>query len=102
LKFVAFLAAPLLLAAPSLAEQNNAPTVQQPSIEGGAQTNSGGTAPNAQPAAIPESRPMAPSSDKPLDPDDEVVCKRDNATGTRVSRQKICLTRRQWREVGND
>ena len=38
----------------------------------------------------------------PADPKDEVICKREEMTGTRVSRQKICMTRRDWEEEAKE
>ena len=38
----------------------------------------------------------------PPDPMDEVICKREDMTGTRVSRQKICMTRRDWEEQAKE
>lgn len=52
-------------------------------------TSSGATSPPAAPGA--EQTP------KPNDPD-EVICKREQMTGTRISRQKVCMTRREWDE----
>ena len=48
-------------------------------------------APTAPPA------PAAPAAHSRLDPN-EVICKRDDATGTRLGATKVCHTRAEWAE----
>jgi hypothetical protein len=50
------------------------------------------------PAATP---PAATETDDHLDPN-KIICKREDMTGTRVSRWKICMTRREWEQRASD
>jgi hypothetical protein len=50
------------------------------------------------PAATP---PAAAETDDHLDPN-KIICKREDMTGTRVSRWKICMTRREWEQRSSD
>jgi hypothetical protein len=53
------------------------------------------------PASAPAAGQGTPQSAKPNDPD-EIICKREQVTGTRVARQKICMSRRDWDEEAEE
>ncbi len=42
-----------------------------------------------------EAAPAAPPANL-VDPKDEVTCRRDAATGSRLKAKKVCRTRREW------
>jgi len=57
-----------------------------------------------QAAAIPATAPAAAVSAAPTalataapNPDDKVICKQEDTTGTRLGAHKVCMTRAQWR-----
>jgi hypothetical protein len=51
-------------------------------------------APAAQPAPAQVAKKKGPSPD-------DVICKPDSGTGSRVGGMKICLTRAEWRQREN-
>ena len=70
------------------------------------QTPAGATAPAAQSTAAssaqsPTTKQPAAKVAKAKSPDD-IICKPDTGTGSRVGGAKICLTRAQWKEHEND
>lgn len=98
-KFIASLAVTVAAGGVCLAEP---PVLPPPSADAGSQPHDSAPPSTPQPDAHgPQNSVNQGTANKPSDPDDEIICKRDNATGTRVSRHKLCLTRRQWRESGN-
>jgi hypothetical protein len=56
------------------------------------------TAPSAGATAPPPHRANRP----PAGSDDEVICKREDELGSRLSGKKVCMTRRDWRQQSND
>ena len=62
------------------------------------------SAPNGQPsgAATAPASGQGSADSKPANDPDEVICKREQVTGTRVARQKICMTRREWDEEADE
>jgi hypothetical protein len=50
------------------------------------------------PAALAET-PPAPPAEPPAaaNRDDEIICRVEEETGSRLRRQKICMTRKEWR-----
>ena len=57
----------------------------------------------ADPAATaPIGAAVAPSEPPKLDPRDEVVCVRQDMTGSRLQAHKVCHTRRQWDQLSAD
>lgn len=58
----------------------------------------------AQTAPNPQTTPAAPAqSSKPkADPEQVVICKYEEATGTRLGGHKICHTRAEWRQMAHD
>lgn len=68
-----------------------APTAQDPS--------SAAQSPSAsQPAQTPAAQQAAAAGAKKKPSPDDVICKPDVGTGSRVGGAKICLTRAQWRQ----
>lgn len=65
-------------------------TTQPPSSDAGAAPGTSGPASGA-------AQPTPTTADGKPDPN-EVICKRLEMTGTRVSRQKVCMTRADWDE----
>lgn len=59
-----------------------------------------GDAPNTTTVTVTAPAPQA-AVDPNLDPD-KVICKREEMTGTRVTRWKICMTRREWETRGRE
>jgi hypothetical protein len=55
------------------------------------------TTPSAPAAAPPASAPGAAPAKK--DPLDEVVCQRQEETGSRLGGKRVCMTRRDWQEL---
>lgn len=52
-------------------------------------------APPAQPAPA-----MTPAAAK--DPMDEMVCRKETLTGSRLGGKRVCLTRREWDQITRD
>ena len=46
--------------------------------------------------------PPATSAIDPNDKDNEIICHTEDETGTRLRKQKICMTRKQWRTGADD
>jgi hypothetical protein len=65
-----------------------------------AQTPPSASAPD--PSKAPVAQKTAQAAKKKAPSPDEVLCKPDVGTGSRVGGAKICLTRAQWRERAMD
>ena len=62
----------------------------------------------AEPAAAPASAPTAAApitvtgtQEDKKDPD-QVVCRKETDTGSRIKATKVCMSRRQWAEQGRE
>jgi hypothetical protein len=63
----------------------------------------GQPAPAAAPqTAAPQSPATAGAKPTPPNPDDQVICKREPEPGSRLGGQRVCLTRRDWRQQSDD
>ena len=49
----------------------------------------------------PKPQTQAPTSDKPFRPD-QVICERQEDTGSRLTGRKVCRTRSQWAQIRQD
>ena len=47
----------------------------------------------AQPTPAPAAKPA-----KSAEPAEKLICRRDDSTGNRTSRAKLCMTKKQWKE----
>jgi hypothetical protein len=54
------------------------------------------TSPSAAPAASPD------KSQAKTDPDDEIVCKDEETTGSRLGARRVCLPRHEWKRMARD
>lgn len=53
------------------------------------------------PAATPAA--PAPAASKPAsDPDQKMICKTEESTGSRLGGHKVCMTKAQWAEQSKD
>lgn len=53
--------------------------------------------PVASAPAFAQAAPAAPQAKKALDPN-EMICEKEEDTGSRLSSHKVCMTRSQWAE----
>jgi hypothetical protein len=47
------------------------------------------------------SQPAADQPKKP-DPQDRIICREDTETGSRIKRNRICHTKREWDQIAED
>lgn len=68
----------------------------------------GGAAWAAEPSAAPAAAPAAASpitvtgAKEDLKDPDQVVCRKETDTGSRIKSTKVCMSRRQWAEQGRE
>ena len=62
------------------------------------------TAPNPPPGPAATAQAGSPQikPNSKTDPDDEVVCKKEHATGTRLDYANVCHTKAEWRQMAHD
>ena len=61
------------------------------------------TQPAPEQGATAPAQPVVRTGQEPADAQDEVVCKKEEATtGTRLGAKKICKTRREWDQLARD
>ncbi len=53
-------------------------------------------------AAAPATSPTAPTTVAAADPQDQMICHKQLATGSRLGGTKICKTRREWNAGDRD
>jgi hypothetical protein len=94
--FVASLASAFVLTAACSAfaatDPTPAPTAQTPVA----------SAPAAAPAAKDQTQAPQKTAQKKAPSPDDIICKYDDGTGSRLGSVKICLTRAQWKEHNQD
>lgn len=49
----------------------------------------------AQPQGAAQDQQKAVAESSPLDPN-EIICQREEVTGSRLAKRRVCLTRSQW------
>ena len=85
---------PLLLALFAL-------TISGAAVAADDQATPAATAPATAPSPAP-TRPPHGVKRPAANSDDEVVCKREDELGSRLGGNKVCMTRRDWRQQSND
>ena len=60
--------------------------------------------PTSPPQSAPQPQPPQPQQPVmgPKDPLDEVVCKKQETSGSRIGGKKVCKTRREWIQASDD
>jgi hypothetical protein len=61
-----------------------------------------GDQPSAQPAADAHNGAVASSKPAKPDPQDRVVCRQEEETGSRLGGHRICHTNREWDQIARD